>query len=352
MSAAVVSSTGSADVADRSTASQPARDYADARSATVFAALCVGAIVSAAALAGLAPIGLSIFAVFLFAGPHNWMEFRYFLSRMPSRWGSRTRFYRTALVGCLALSLAFVGIAVAGRTLPLTAASGGMISSLWMTGLIAWLATLGTMRVRERNGDPTWIVGLAFVGVGFAWLFPGYGELALVFLHPCVALFFFDRLLRRHRPEWRPLWRGAMALVPLTILGFALIAFWSPPLQGTDALTARLTSQVGAGYLPFVSPRFLVSTHAFLELLHYGVWILAAPLLVRGQVPWNVDLTPLAKSARSWKWALRVIVYGGAIAAVGLWLCFFANYGLTRDVYFTVAIVHVLAEFAFLTATK
>lgn len=352
MSAAVVSTAGSADVVERTTTSLPARDGADVRAATIFAALCVGAIVSAATLAGLAPIGLSIFAVFLFAGPHNWMEFRYFLSRMPSRWGSRSTFYRTALVGCLALSLAFVGVAVASRTLSLTPTAASLSSSLWMSGLIAWLATLGTMRVRERQGDPTWIIGLALVGVGFAWLFPGYGELALVFLHPCVALVFFDRLLRRHRPAWRPIWRGAMALVPMAVLGFAAIAVWSPPLQGTDAMTARLTSQAGAGFLPFVSPRFLVSTHAFLELLHYGVWIVAAPLLVRGQVPWNVDLTPLAKSACSWKWALRVVVYGGALAAVALWLCFFANYGLTRDVYFTVAIVHVLAEFAFLTATK
>jgi hypothetical protein len=30
------------------------------------------------------PLQLSIITVFLFAGPHNWMEFRYFLSRMPA----------------------------------------------------------------------------------------------------------------------------------------------------------------------------------------------------------------------------------------------------------------------------
>lgn len=352
MSAAVVSSAGSADVGLRSTASSSATDVSNPRAAVFFGVVCVAAIVLAAALAGLAPIGLSIFAVLLFAGPHNWMEFRYFLSRMPSRWGSRKNFYRVALLGCLALSIAFVGIAVAGQVLSLTPIAAALASSLWMTALIGWLATLGTMRVRERKGDPTWIAGLAFVGVGFAWLFPGYGELALVFLHPCVALFFFDRLLRRHRPDWRPVWRGAAALVPLAILGFAFVAFWSPPLEGTDSLTSRLTAQVGAGYLPFVSPRFLVSSHAFLELLHYGVWIVAAPFVVRGQVPWNVDLTPLAKSALSWRWTLRIVVYGGAFAVAALWLCFFANYGLTRDVYFTVAIVHVLAEFAFLTATK
>ena len=41
----------------------------------------------AALLAGWAPLGFSIVTVFLFAGPHNWIELRYFLTRTPARWG-------------------------------------------------------------------------------------------------------------------------------------------------------------------------------------------------------------------------------------------------------------------------
>jgi len=35
-------------------------------------------------LAGWAPLSFSIVTVFLFAGPHNWLEFRYLLTRMPA----------------------------------------------------------------------------------------------------------------------------------------------------------------------------------------------------------------------------------------------------------------------------
>jgi len=39
----------------------------------------------AAALAACFPVQLSVVAVFVFAGPHNWMEARYFAARMPVR---------------------------------------------------------------------------------------------------------------------------------------------------------------------------------------------------------------------------------------------------------------------------
>ena len=52
-----------------------------------FGAAAVALAVLAATLAGAVPLGFSIVTVFLFAGPHNWIEFRYFLSRMPAHWG-------------------------------------------------------------------------------------------------------------------------------------------------------------------------------------------------------------------------------------------------------------------------
>jgi hypothetical protein len=52
-----------------------------------FASVALGLALSSAAFAGLAPRAFSIATVFLFAGPHNWIEDRYFLSRLPGRWG-------------------------------------------------------------------------------------------------------------------------------------------------------------------------------------------------------------------------------------------------------------------------
>ena len=43
-----------------------------------------------------------------------------------------------------------------------------------------------------------------------------------------------------------------------------------------------------------------------------------------------------------------LVVHPGAVAVIALWLCFHANYPITRDIYFTLAMAHVLAEIPFL----
>ena len=53
-------------------------------------------------------------------------------------------------------------------------------------------------------------------------------------------------------------------------------------------------------------------------------------------------------SALTWTRALQIFLLGGVVAVIALWICFYANYPITRDVYFTLAMVHVLAEVPFL----
>src|SRR5918997_1691141 len=53
------------------------------------------------------PLQLSVATVFLFSGPHNWMEFRYFLARMPARWGPLRGFFLLGIGGALALTVGF-----------------------------------------------------------------------------------------------------------------------------------------------------------------------------------------------------------------------------------------------------
>src|SRR5262249_3322105 len=73
----------------------------------LFAVVALGVATAAALLAGWAPLGLSIGTVFLFAGPHNWLEARYFLSRMPARWGRLAPFFLFAFGGILSLTAVF-----------------------------------------------------------------------------------------------------------------------------------------------------------------------------------------------------------------------------------------------------
>jgi len=56
-------------------------------------------ILVSAALASWLPLQLSIATLFVFAGPHNWFELRYFLMRLPVRFGRSRNFFLTAFVG-------------------------------------------------------------------------------------------------------------------------------------------------------------------------------------------------------------------------------------------------------------
>src|SRR5260370_39199678 len=69
--------------------------------------LAAAFVSGAAMLAAVFPVAVSIGAGFVFAGPHNWLEARYFASRLPVRWGRQRGFFLLALAGVAALSLTF-----------------------------------------------------------------------------------------------------------------------------------------------------------------------------------------------------------------------------------------------------
>jgi hypothetical protein len=122
-------------------------------------------------------------------------------------------------------------------------------------------------------------------------------------------------------------------------------------LVGQDMLSMRITRHAGAEILPTVPAHALVSTHTFLEMLHYGVWIVGVPLLSLRVAPWRVGTAPLLRRSRAWRYIVLSIVAIGVLMMLTLWAGFIADYPLTRDIYFTVAIAHVLAEVPFLLRT-
>src|SRR5947209_12664390 len=76
----------------------------------LFAAVTLTLAAGAAFLAGWAPLGFSLVTVFLFAGPHNWIECRYFMSRMPARWGRLRAFFVLSVMGMLGLTASFAAL--------------------------------------------------------------------------------------------------------------------------------------------------------------------------------------------------------------------------------------------------
>jgi hypothetical protein len=314
-----------------------------------FALTVVGVAIGSCALAGWAPLGFSIVTVFLFAGPHNWMEGRYLMSRMPARWGPLRPYFLTGIVGVISLTAAFAALPAVGAWAGWDEEHWLVGLAAWNTGLVAWLAALIWMRSRQnprRNWNAIFPVAMALVAL--AWLSPQAWDLGLVYLHPLMALWFLDREIGIQRPQWQSTYRRCLALLPVLLVVLWLELAGSPSLPGNDALTGRITAHAGAHVLAGVSSHLLVATHTFLEMLHYGVWLVAIPIISLRTLPWRIGQVPLARRSPGWRKLLAGVLLLGATIVLLLWAAFLANYPLTRDIYFTVAMLHVLAEAPFL----
>jgi len=126
------------------------------------------------------------------------------------------------------------------------------------------------------------------------------------------------------------------------------------PLVDDNGLFWRITQHSGAEVLPQVSSHMLVSVHLFLEMLHYAVWILALPLIgpligrIGNERFWEVRTVPIARHPRGFPRIVAGLLIVALVAVGMLWFGFSTDYATTRDVYFTIAIAHVLAEAPFL----
>jgi hypothetical protein len=316
---------------------------------TPFAAACLLLAAAAALLAGWAPLGFSIVTVFLFAGPHNWFEVRYFLTRLPARWGKQRPFFLLGFAGIFGLTLVFASLLVLVQNGQLEGLLADHGVALWQTLLLLWIATLTHLRSRQTpRRDWAWIWPVCLGLCALAWQMPSGAGLALVYLHPLMAFWLLDRELRRSRPEWRRPFHWCLLAVPL-----CLAALWwhladAPPLPNDFNLQRQITDHAGSSILTGISSHLLVATHTFLEMLHYGVWVVAIPLVGMKTAPWQLNRVPLARRGFLWKVGVVGFLGAGLAVVLGLWGCFLADYATTRTIYFTVALLHVLAEVPFL----
>ncbi len=257
--------------------------------------LCLAIVISAATYAGLAPISCSIVTVCLFAGPHNWTEVRYLLTRMPGRWGALRGYFLTGIIGTVTLSLGFVALPY------LIGQSGDYADwltgvAVWNTLLIAWIATMIWLRGQQNpRWQVDWVIPVGLLLIGLNWLRPLYWSQLLVYVHPLVALVFLDRELAQHRSRWQRAFRVSCLCIPACIAVFYIMLGNAHDLPNDDPLSMAIANHAGASIISGVSTRFLVATHVFLELLHYTVWIVVLPLLTYRSMPWQLDHVPLAK---------------------------------------------------------
>lgn len=314
-------------------ASHATRASADA-TAPVLAALFVGL----AMLGSMrAPMTLTLAIVMVAAGPHNWMELRYFLTHMPAHWGPQRAWFTTALGGVAALSAATWGMQWIGVHLEDDGRFWQTAAAAWTACLLLWIGLLAYMRGHR------WTLPAALGGSAVAWMVPLPWDLALVYLHPLMALAYLERDLR-HRPPWRSAYRLFLAALPLllAVVWCGTADTMSPP---DDVMRDRVAGLAGAWLLPNVSPQRLAALYVFLQLLHYGAWLVALPLLRLREAPWRLRQVPLR---RRFPVAVAAFTGLGAVVVGALWYGFWRDPVATWDLYFRLAIVHVLVEFPFL----
>jgi hypothetical protein len=319
------------------------------RSAHVFAAAFVLTCAVGAFAIGSFPLAASVVTIFLFAGIHNLMEFRYFAARMPVRWGRSRLYYSVGIGGVIILAAIYLTLYFVSGNWLWAEVNWAIFAAGWNTAFVLWLATLVYLRGRQRpKSDWSWAFPAGFLLISLAWLVPQYWSLVLVYVHPFIAMWFLERQLRRTRPEWLGAYRLCLATIPVFVLLLWLLLANQPSLPEDSGLFSRIVQHAGGGILIGVSSHFLVATHVFLESIHYFVWILLLPLIDPRAVPWKFGEIPLFASKNGLPKLIAGLLIFGVIAILALWAGFALDYTTTRDIYFAFAIAHVLAEFPFL----
>jgi hypothetical protein len=317
-------------------------------SANVFLIAFVSACAVGAVLIGSFPLQLSIVTIFLLAGPHNLMEFRYFTARMPVRWGKSKRFYSVGIGGVVALTAAYLTLYFASGNWLWSLESWQAYAAVWNTALIIWVGALFYLRGKQRRRDWSLAFAAAFFLAGLAWIVPQYWSLALVYLHPFVAMWFLERQIRRTRPEWLRGYHFCLLSIPIFLAFIWLAVAGQPNLPQDTNLFWRINQHAGAEILPSISSHLLVATHVFLESIHYFVWLLLIPLVDRRAIPWRLKDVPMFANRNGIPKLFAAFLVFTVLVSVALWFGFAVDYTTTRDIYFAFAIGHVLAEFPFL----
>ncbi|PYT01317.1 MAG: hypothetical protein DMF63_00240 [Acidobacteria bacterium] len=302
----------------------------------------------AAAVIGAFPLELSIVTIFLFAGIHNLMEFRYFAARMPVRWGRSRTYYSVAIGGVVILTATYLTLYFSRDNWLWNGENAAYVSLGWNSAFIAWAGLLLYLRGKQKRGDWSWAIPLMLFVAAAAWAVPIYWSLALVYLHPLVAMWFLERQIRRTKPEWLRAYHICLAMIPVFLIALWIALWDGSNIPEETRLFWRIAQHAGSEVLPGVSSYLLVATHVFLESIHYFVWILLIPLVDRRAIPWRLSEIPMLANANGIPKIFIAVCLVGVFAMIALWFGFALDYTTTRDIYFAFAIGHVLAEFPFL----
>ncbi|PBC79818.1 hypothetical protein BX265_4642 [Streptomyces sp. TLI_235] len=294
---------------------------------TAGGALPTAGFVLAAALALTvalrAPAGLAVLGLATFGILHNVLELRYVAGR-----------FEHVLAGpFLRLLLVLITGIVVCRLLP-PGPFPRTAEILLAYGLLA-AACLRALRAR-----PLALAGAGLVLAVAAVLslaFPAYHFVVLAHLHnlvPLVFLWEWSRCLPRGRAVFLAVQCGWVLAVPALLLGGALDGVLTPADGGVARLAAAYTPPA---WLHTAAGLRFVAVFAFLQTMHYVVWVWFLPRFAPDASAAFERRVPLLRGRRAW---LLGVAAGAALAVL-----FATDWAQGKALYAAVASYHAYLEF-------
>ncbi|MFE2913466.1 hypothetical protein ACFRKE_17950 [Kitasatospora indigofera] len=296
----------------------PARGLGVAPLAGFLAATALALAAALRAPAGTAVLGLALFGIL-----HNVLELRYVTGR-----------FESVLAGpFLKLLVALITGIVLCRLLPVSTASRAA-EILLVYGLLA-AACLHALRRRP------WLLAasavLLLLAAAASLSFPGYHFVVLTHLHNLVPLLFlleWSRGLPRGRAAFMAVQCGWVLVVPALLLGGTLDGWAAPATATADRLAVSYTPP---GWLDGSAGLRFVAVFAFLQTMHYVVWVWFLPRYAPEASAAFERRAPGLRGRRAWALGLAA---GAALAVL-----FASDYAQGKALYAALASYHAYLEF-------
>lgn len=319
----------------------------------LFAVAIVAAAFCFAGLAGYTPVWFTLITVCVFGGPHNYCEFRYFLSRLPSRFGPLRAFFTTAFAGAIILCLLEIGLTRLYVRNAVSTSAARMALLSWNELLILWMFALSILRYRSRFNSVGSLVTehspyLAVATAANILSAPGF-SLALTYLHPLLGLWVLERELRRTRKSWVKSYHWCLLSIPIALTALICIMSQSSGDRPSDHLVGALNGNiVGSQLFPNASSSMLLAIFGFLQMVHYGVWVIAIPLANQSWKRWRIDRLPVLTSKPAFRPIVVAVCILGVLAILYFWCGYIVDYDHVNEIYITLATLHAVAEVPFM----
>ena len=292
---------------------------------------------AALSLALRVPVATAVLGLVVFGVLHNVLELRYVTGR-----------FDTVLAGpFLGLLVALITGVMVCRLLPVS--SGSRAAEIALSYVLLAVACVRSLR-------RSWLalalaLAVLVVAAAVSFTFPAYHFVVLSHLHNVAPLFFLWEWSSSLAPRVRGMFRAVNVGWVLVVPGLILSGALDPLLRAAPAALGGLGSFEVAGLVRTYAPPSLVPTEvgvrflvvfAFMQTMHYVVWIGVLPRYAPEAAARFDTRLPLLRGGRAWLLGVGL----GAVLAVAFWL----DYAGGKSLYAAAASYHAYLEFPVLLA--